>query len=535
MGEQPRRRISRYLLVGLVPLSALLSLALSCRRDSHREREPIVVGGEPIHAVERAVVKVPRPPLEDGLFPVAHVRTRQKPEPPLFTAELPQNRAAFTRAWAGYPAVHIKKRLCAADPATIARFERAVAAAAGSDSGADLRKTYGSLLDGCERPPMCQWANETVRTGAPAAAAAWVGLANCGREAAPLFERDDAPAEATVGYWANLEWRDESFVPRFLPNVAASLRTVALAGDPMLTRFGSLFLAKTHDPRATAALLHLHDELPAGKVRDEVAAAMGDTGDPRARARFAEYCDRRRNDPVCAPDAGETASLGASAAKTPPAPPTSPALAGRLRAAGLLWRGPLDQPAPSAPSGETADEILAVSGPVHCFDVETGSYPNEHDGLLYDLAELAGPPLGDASFQEDAPPVELRHGRWLLGHGEVDRLPPGVTPGAPYKLQAYLSGRAYEVEAQDFGDWFDLEQVLGLLNAISADRGAETRLVALAGDGQIACVLAAPRKAIRSAVQAGLLKVGSAASAAEKGKAFEEKVLKQMTGEESPP
>ena len=528
MSEEPRRRISRYPLLGLIPWTVLLALAVSCRGDSQRGREAIVVGGEPIHPVERAAVKVPRPPLEDGLFPVARVRTHEKPEPKLFTAELPQSSAAFARAWAEYPAVHIKKRLCAADPATVARFERAVAAAAGNASAADLRKTYGSLLAGCERPPMCQWAKETVRTGAPAAAAAWVGLANCGREAAPLFERDDAPAEATVGYWANLQWRDESFVPRFLPNVAASLRTVALAGDPMLTRFGSLFLAKTHDPRATAALLHLHDELPAGKIRDEVAAAMGDAADPRARALFAEYCDRRKNDPVCAPGVEEPASLGTSSAKAPPAPPTSPPLVGRLRAAGLLWRGPLDRPAPSAPTGETADEILTASGPVHCFDVETGSYPNEHDGLLYDLAELAGPPLGRASFEEDAPPVELPGGRWLLGDGEVDRLPPGVTPGAPYKLRAYLAGRAFEVEAQDFGDWFDLEQVVGLLNAIAADRRAEMRFVALAGDGQIACVLAAPRTAIRGAVQSGLLKVGTAAGAAEEGKAFEARVLKQV-------
>ena len=100
--------------------------------------------------------------------------------------------------------------------------------------------------------------------------------------------------------------------------------------------------------------------------------------------------------------------------------------------------------------------------------------------------------------------------------------------GAPYRLHAYLDGRSYSVDAQDFGDWYDAEQVLGLLNAIAKDRGEEMRLLPLDTGDQTLCVLAAPKTAIVAGVAAGLFEAGSAGAGRESGQAFEQAVGRML-------
>ncbi len=198
-----------------------------------------------------------------------------------------------------------------------------------------------------------------------------------------------------------------------------------------------------------------------------------------------------------------------------------------LRDLGLLPRGPLPGARRQGVSGLHPGAVLAGSGPVHCFDLETGRFPNHHDRLLYDLVELAGPPIAAALFEEEAPAFEHPDGGWVVAGRTLDAPPPGITEGMPYRLRAYYRGRVYETDAQDFGDWYDLDRVLGLVNAMAADHGAADRLVTLPTGDQTACVLAAPRQAILAGIQAGLLQVG-AGGAAERGRERERRELEQM-------
>jgi hypothetical protein len=253
--------------------------------------------------------------------------------------------------------------------------------------------------------------------------------------------------------------------------------------------------------------------------------------DPAGQAIFRELCGRSgRRDPVCGHDQELVKileDLGATVESAESSPkPSSPkpkkavdleGVEGRLRQSGLLWRGPLgleDWMTEDEGAVATAQDLLVRSGPVHCFDVETGMYPTQHDKLLFDLAELGGPPLAEALFVEALPAIE--------GKGE------------PYRLHAYLAGRSYSVDAQDFGDWYDLEQVLGLLNAVARDRGAEIRFATLPTEDQTACVLAAPRKALAAAVSQGLLELDQAGAAREAGQGYEAEVLRQIENGEIP-
>lgn len=484
------------------------------------------------------VVEVPRPKLEEGLFPVAAPRVTEASAPARFAEELPATVATFRAEERTLPRAFLEHRLCSGDPEVVARLERAAAAAAPSTNGDELRATYGSLLAWCGRSELCDWTRAAVERGGALAEVAWVGLAQCpSADNDRIFESDRAPARELVTYWSNREWQSD-FAPRHVPALVPALRRAVELGDAFLLRRAALLLGKHGNPHGVAALVALHGELPAGDARDQVAAGLAEANTPEARAIFEELCRRPgRRETMCDADRGLVQVQGVpglAATPEPEAPPASdPSLKSKLEKLGLLWRGPLAVDAgfeleegDSAP--RDAQGWLVTAGPVHCFDVETGDFPNGHDALLFELAELAGPPLADALFAEIAPPLDLGEGRWLVAGGEVDRLPDGLAAGDPYRLTGYLDGRAWEVDAQDFGDWYDLDQVIGLLNAMAIDRGAATRLVVLPTEDQTACVLAAPRPAILAGVSSGLLDLGDADAARAAGQAFEAVVFEQL-------
>jgi hypothetical protein len=449
--------------------------------------------------------EVPRPATAEGVFLMAVPRVRESPIPERFTRELPARVADFEAQAADYPLVHVRKKLCAGDAEVLGRFSRAVnaAAAAGDDLDA-LRRSYGSLLEWCGRPELCAWAARTVDGDGAAAELAWAALPLCGgHEVEALFERLDAPAATVVEYWSTRYWRDD-FVPRWRPALASALGEVARAGDARATRQAADLVSRS-GTAAAEPLVALHDELPPGEPRDAVAASLGALSHPRAQEIFREYCARAERDLACRtdPDFDE----GTEDPAEPPAAPVDGELEEKLRSLGLFVRGPLPGTENWLSGAHTPAEVLKRSGPVHCFDVETDQHPNEHDALLYDLAELAGPPLDRAVFEEEPPPREDEK---------------------PYRLRAYLDGRAYETDAENFGDWYDLDRVLGLLNAMAADQGAAARVVALPTDDQTACVLAAPREAILAGIEEGLLELGDAGDAMDAGKEFEDEVMRKL-------
>lgn len=517
------RRTVAVDLRALAPLLLALAPFVGCAREVPRES---------------GVVEVPRPKLEEGLFPVAAARVDEEAAPARFAAELPATVAAFRAEERTLPHAFLRHRLCAGEPEVVARFGRAVEAAASAASGDELRESYGTLLAWCGRPEMCEWTRAAVERGGALAEVAWVGLAQCpSAENDLLFDSGRAPARQQIEYWSDQTWFGGE-EPRYRPALVPALRRAVELGDAFLVRRAALLVGADGHADGAAALVALHRELPEGDLRDALAVGLADATSPEARAIFEELCARPgRREPLCDGDDAleqivELPAPASGSASEEIAIPDATAKA-RLEQLGLLWRGPHPAGAgyaledeESTPEG--ARGWLVASGPVHCFDVETGEFPNGHDALLFELAELAGPPLADALFVEEAPPLGLGDGKWLVTGGEVDRLPAGAAEGDPYRVTAYLGGRSFAIDAQDFGDWYDLDQTIGLLNAMAIDRGAEIRLVVLPGESQIACVLAAPRAAILAGVASGALELGEADAARASGQAFEAVVLEKL-------
>ncbi len=228
---------------------------------------------------------------------------KEKQIPDRFWRELPGSVEAFLEKWPDYPSSHVRRGLCAGAPAIVDRFKRAIGAAvaAGDDPGA-LRETYGALLEDCERPELCTWATRAVKAGSATTAVAWVALAECpGDRVQELFERGGAPAGTLIEYWTGRSWHQD-YQPRWNPPLVAALAEVAKAGDAWSTRSAAVLVSEVGEAAADT-LLALHDELPAGDARDQLASSFSELEHPRARELFADYCRRFGDtDAVCQDD-----------------------------------------------------------------------------------------------------------------------------------------------------------------------------------------------------------------------------------------
>jgi hypothetical protein len=162
-----------------------------------------------------------------------------------------------------------------------------------------------------------------------------------------------------------------------------------------------------------------------------------------------------------------------------------------------------------------ATDILLARGRVDAFDVETGMFPNEHDELLARLSVLAKPVLNDVVFEEIPP---------LNADGDEDER-------RGYQLHAYTGGKRYWVAAQNNGDWYDVDAVVGLLNALLVAKHSDTRMVLLPTGDQTAIVLAAPKPALLAASKAGLIEFAGASDAEKAGKEFEDRVFNELSKE----
>ena len=153
--------------------------------------------------------------------------------------------------------------------------------------------------------------------------------------------------------------------------------------------------------------------------------------------------------------------------------------------------------------GTSRDETLE-------FDAETDVFPNGHDFLLADLAELAGKDLKGVRFVEIAPTDEED----LRGEGH-------------YTLVAFMEGKRYAVTARNLGDWYDVPASVGLVNTLLKEKKSSTRLVTIdTGDQTVQ---------VRAGTIASLAKTpyvyADADQAMKDGKAFEAKALEQLEKE----
>jgi hypothetical protein len=155
-----------------------------------------------------------------------------------------------------------------------------------------------------------------------------------------------------------------------------------------------------------------------------------------------------------------------------------------------------------------ADDYLVRAGHAHWFDVETGTFPNEHDTLLRELAALAAPSLDGVVFEEVAPGID--------------------DEGGVYVLRAYVDGRMIETKAQNLGDWYDVDAVLRLLDAVVDARKAPERFVPLDTEDQTLTIVAARPDVLRAALAEGLIASGDARAAEALGKDFEATVRSRL-------
>ena len=141
---------------------------------------------------------------------------------------------------------------------------------------------------------------------------------------------------------------------------------------------------------------------------------------------------------------------------------------------------------------------------LHLFDVETGTFPNEHDSLLRSLADMVRPALDGVVFEEIAPDIDAEDGG--------------------YVLRAYVDGQRLETTAENLGDWYDVDAVLRLLDAVLLERRSDQRFVLLETMDQTATIVGGKADVLRAALDAGLIKSGDPKAAESLGKAFEDRV-----------
>jgi hypothetical protein len=152
-----------------------------------------------------------------------------------------------------------------------------------------------------------------------------------------------------------------------------------------------------------------------------------------------------------------------------------------------------------------------MGGRALAFDAETGMFPNDHDEPLRELAWLCRPALDGVVFAE-IPPRDYD------------------TPDG-YVLEAWVGGERLTTPAENLGDWYDVDAVIGLVNQSLRAAGSDCRILALPAEGQVAVVAAGPAAALLAGIRAGHLAISDPDLARQIGREFEDKVLRELDAE----
>lgn len=325
-----------------------------------------------------------------------------------------------------------------------------------------------------------------------------------GPEDAAAVLRNDTPDAAVLDYYSQ-DRQNGGQRPAFGQRLARAARNVFQGDDEQAARRAAFALAELHQPEADATLLTLHSEIRDQERADQVAMAFlrSDSSPGHTQAQLA--CTRRPQDPMCEELRKPKPTVATQSHKAPDRPPPAKVRARieQLQNQGFARVGDID---PSKLESEDAVAVLQAAGYAHWFDVETGEFPNQHDGLLRELAELVRPTLDGVVFEEVAPSDDE----------------------GPYQLFAYADGMRYRTQAENHGDWYDVDAVLRLLDALLQARKSSDRYLALDTGDQTLVVVGGPRRAIDAALAQKLLIPGDPAEAERAGKAFEAQVLDQL-------
>ncbi|GHA18806.1 hypothetical protein GCM10008090_30530 [Arenicella chitinivorans] len=152
--------------------------------------------------------------------------------------------------------------------------------------------------------------------------------------------------------------------------------------------------------------------------------------------------------------------------------------------------------------GLTASYFIEALADIVWFDAETGMFPNDHHYLMASVA--SGTDLKDVSFFE-TPPSD-------------------PNSDAAYQLRAEVNGNTYYQQAENYGDWYDIEAMLRLMNRVAVAENFKSRFVTLPTSDQTAIIWSASDDALQTLSQRGLIALGDATLSMVNGKAFEDEV-----------
>lgn len=429
--------------------------------------------------------------------------------PQYYNAPLPSS-AAQMLAWRdGDPAFapfgHVLAKISQGDVLWLKRWREAAARVPSRDVNGWAQQWQRDLLFTTKTPGFCSFARTSMEAeGADLALRLAVSrsfASDCATAAdASLLATEGVLAIALVDFFA--AQTQAGSPPVFVPRLEQAVRSVMSGSRDHEQRYAAFTLANLQQPAATQALVRIHKQIEDQHLADEVAMSLMRTDDAEALALANAACQRRSRDPMCDPEHRQY--YDSEAEQPAPADPQSVKEAiAALASAGFDRVGQLN---PAQQPSADAEWLLTEAGYIHSFDVETGMFPNEHDGLLRDLAALASPDLDDVFFEEIYP--------------QQDR--------GQYRLLAYADGFLYQCEAANYGDWYDVEAVLALLNRLAEDRRLAQRFVVLHSTDQVAPVAVASRGALQVAFDKRWLVSGQAQQAMESGQAFEAEVIRDL-------
>lgn len=474
--------------------------------------------------------------------PFIYARTERSPAAPpaRFAAPWPVDVGGPVHDWPddAPPQEQAIRRLCAGDPAAMRAWTDAARRTAASTPHEAALARLADHVEYCSSPRFCANGRDALDAASGIDRdLALLAMATCGddRDAAVL-DVDAAPPAARFRWLGARRYRDGALPAASAGHVAA-LRTLldlvvlgdvrsemrarqavmlvrAMRGGDEALRASIGGLAPNARSLVTEAL-----ERPGGGAADEGPEpdAMG----PDERAECAreggwegQACllelarlDRARAVEV-ARALGDSDEALRSTVEALTRFPEAGGLEARLRELGLV--------ADCATNGDVLDapEVLVACQRGTHFDPETGTYPVGHDALLAELALLAPGALDDVVWEE-IPPGAAHAGLIADYAVEDGELVENEASEGPYALRAYSRGERFEIPAQQLDDWYDLEAVIALLNAVARSRESDVRwLVVEPTGGNDATVVAGPEGGLRAAIDEHLIEpVGAGASA----------------------
>lgn len=442
------------------------------------------------------------------------VSSERVPLPARYAAGMPETVADLERWWDDHdrfpPPAHAIDGVVSGDAGWIGRLRRSAERVPAGETQRWAAIWQGKLEYRQVRPAFCASTraiaaepDSTLRRALMPAFAEHCA----GAEDAAAVLRNDTPDAAVLDYY-DAETPNRGQRPPFGQRLARAARNAFQGDDEQTARRAAFVLAELHQPEADAALLSLHRDIRDQERADHVAMAFVRSDSRPGHTQAQSACTRRPQDPMCEELRKPKPALAAQSHESPALPPPAKVRARieQLQNLGFARVGDID---PSKLESEDAVAALQAAGYAHWFDVETGEFPNQHDGLLRELAELVRPTLDGVVFEEVAPSDDE----------------------GPYQLFAYADGMRYRTRAENHGDWYDVDAVLRLLDALLQARKSSDRYLALDTGDQTLVVVGGPRRAIDAALAQKLLIPGDPAEAERAGKAFEAQVLDQLRKE----